>query len=147
ASTSWSAPQPAPNWVTFPPTTSKRHPSRPPRKHTMARYFLGLDCSTQSFTALLLEQADERDPSTTRIAMERSLNFDEHFPEFGTRNGVIAGKHGEVHTPPQLWVKALEETLAVLKRQGAPLDKVEAIGFSGQQHGSVYLNASAERAL
>ncbi len=113
----------------------------------MANLFLGLDCSTQSFTALLLEQTVPGDPSSTRILMERSLNFDEHFPEFGTRNGVLPGKEGEVHTPPQLWVKALEETLTVLQKQGAPLDKVAAVGFSGQQHGSVYLNASAERAL
>jgi xylulokinase len=113
----------------------------------MANFFLGLDCSTQSFTALLLEQSIPGDPTSTKILMERSLNFDEHFPEFGTRNGVLAGKGGEVHTPPQLWVKALEETLSLLKKQGAPLDKVAAIGFSGQQHGSVYLNASAETAL
>lgn len=113
----------------------------------MSHLYLGLDCSTQSFTALLLEQTDPADPASTRILLERSLNFDEHFPEFGTRNGVLTGKGGEVHSPPQMWVKALEEVLALLKKQGAPLDKVAAIGFSGQQHGSVYLNASAERAL
>jgi xylulokinase len=113
----------------------------------MANLFLGLDCSTQSFTALLIEQTVPGDPSSSRILLERSLNFDEHFPEFGTRNGVISGKNGEVHTPPQLWVRALEETLSVLKKQGVPLDQVAAIGFSGQQHGSVYLNASAEKAL
>jgi xylulokinase len=113
----------------------------------MAKLYLGLDCSTQSFTALLLEQARDNDPSSTRILLERSLNFDEHFPEFGTRNGVLAGDNGVVHTPPQLWVRALEEILVVLKKQGVPLDQVAAIGFSGQQHGSVYLNASAEKAL
>src|SRR5690554_2117564 len=61
-------------------------------KRIMANLFLGLDCSTQSFTALLLEQTVPGDPSSTRILMERSLNFDEHFPEFGTRNGVLLGQ-------------------------------------------------------
>ncbi len=113
----------------------------------MANLYLGLDCSTQSFTALVLEQGTATDPSSTRILAERSLNFDEHFPEFKTRNGVLAGKDGVVHSPPQMWVRALEETLALLKKQGIPLDKITAIGTSGQQHGSVYLNASAKRAL
>lgn len=113
----------------------------------MSKLYLGLDCSTQSFTALLLEQAHENDPSSTRILLERSLNFDEHFPEFGTRNGVLAGQNGVVHTPPQLWVRALEEILEILKKQGVSLDRVSAIGTSGQQHGSVYLGASAEGTL
>jgi xylulokinase len=113
----------------------------------MAKLYLGLDCSTQSFTALLLEPAHENDPASSRILLERSLNFDEHFPEFGTRNGVLAGQDGVVHTPPQLWVRALEEMLDILMKQGVPLDQVSAIGVSGQQHGSVYLRASAEKTL
>jgi xylulokinase len=113
----------------------------------MAKLYLGLDCSTQSFTALLLEQVHENDPASTRILMERSLNFDEHFPEFGTRSGVLVGEPGVVHTPPQLWVRALEETLEILKKQGVPLHHVAAIGMSGQQHASVYLGAAAEKTL
>lgn len=113
----------------------------------MANLFLGLDCSTQSFTALVLEQTRAGDPSSTRILAERSLNFDEHFPEFRTRNGVLSPGNGVVHSPPQMWVRALEETLAMLKKQGIPLDRIAAVGNSGQQHGSVYLNASAERTL
>ncbi|MCD6025250.1 MAG: putative xylulose kinase [Fibrobacteria bacterium] len=113
----------------------------------MAKLYLGLDCSTQSFTALLLEQARDNDPASTRILLERSLNFDQHFPEFGTTNGTLPGENGVVHSPPQLWVRALEETLALLKTQSVPLGQIAAIGFSGQQHASVYLNGSAEKTL
>ena len=60
----------------------------------MAKLYLGLDCSTQSFTALLLEQARDNDPASTRILLERSLNFDEKFPEFGTKNGALHGENG-----------------------------------------------------
>jgi hypothetical protein len=72
----------------------------------MSNLYLGLDCSTQSFTALLLEQPKAGDPASTRILMERSLNFDQHFPEFGTKNGTLPGEGGVVHSPPQMWVPA-----------------------------------------
>jgi xylulokinase len=113
----------------------------------MAKLYLGLDCSTQSFTALLLEQVRDNDPASTRILLERSLNFDEKFPEFGTKNGALHGENGVVHSPPQMWVKAMESLFALLKEQNVPLDQVAAIGFSGQQHGSVYLNALADKTL
>ncbi len=113
----------------------------------MSNLYLGLDCSTQSFTALLLEQPKVGDPASTRILMERSLNFDQHFPEFGTKNGTLPGQNGVVHSPPQMWVKALEAMLDLLKSQAVPLDRVTAIGVSGQQHGSVYLNGSAAATL
>jgi xylulokinase len=115
--------------------------------NAMAKLYLGLDCSTQSFTALLLEQARDNDPASTRILLERSLNFDQHFPEFGTKNGTLPGETGVVHSPPQLWVRALEETVALLKSQNIPLDQIAAIGVSGQQHASVYLNGSADKTL
>jgi xylulokinase len=107
----------------------------------MSNLYLGLDCSTQSFTALLLEQPKAGDPA--RILIERSLNFDQHFPEFGTRNGTLPGENGVVHSPPQMWVKAMESLFELLKSQNVPLDRIAAIGISGQQHGSVYLNGSA----
>ncbi len=109
----------------------------------MSKIFLGLDCSTQSLTALLVEKS----PDGTRILHEESLNFERDLPEFGTRSGVLPGTGGEAHTPPQLWVKALEKIFAALHAKGLPLRDILAIGTSGQQHGSVYLNASAESAL
>jgi xylulokinase len=113
----------------------------------MAKLYLGLDCSTQSFTALLLEQAQPGDPASSRILLEKSINFESAYPEFGTRNGVLEGEGGVVHTPPQLWVRALEDILQALKDEGVKLQDVAAIGVSGQQHGSVYLNTEAGKTL
>jgi xylulokinase len=110
--------------------------------------YLGFDCSTQSFTAILIEQADPKDPASGKVVLEKSLNFDAVFPEFGTRNGVLpSDKPGLAHTPPQLWVKAMETLIAELKKAGIDLSRVAAIATSGQQHGSVYLNAAGLRAL
>jgi len=111
------------------------------------RTFLGLDCSTQSLTALLIRQDDEANPASTRIILEKSLNFDETFPEFGTRNGVLPGRPGEAHTPPQLWVKALETLLKGLREDGVDFASIAAIATSGQQHASVYLNAAGGHTL
>ena len=113
----------------------------------MRKYYLGLDCSTQSITALVLEQEREGDAASTRILLEKSLNFDASYPEFGTRNGVLPAEPGHAHTPPQLWVCALEDVLEALKKEGIPFHEIVSIGTSGQQHGSVYLNASAESKL
>jgi xylulokinase len=115
--------------------------------HIMAKYYLGLDCSTQSITALILEQKHDNDVASTRILTEKSLNFDATYPEFDTHNGVLPAASGLAHTPPQLWVRALEGVLEALKKEGVPLHEILSIGTSGQQHGSVYLNASAEPRL
>lgn len=110
--------------------------------------FLGFDCSTQSFTAFVIEQGPSNSPASSRVVLEKSLNFDTYFPEFGTQNGVLpAAAGGPAHTPPQLWVKALETLLAHLRADGLDFGQVAAIAVSGQQHGSVYLNAKGEGAI
>jgi xylulokinase len=112
-----------------------------------SKTFLGIDCSTQSITAFLISQEGSSTSPKSRVLLEKSLNFDSYFPEFGTRNGVLPGAVGWAHTPPQLWVKALETLLAHLNADGVDLSQVAAIGVSGQQHGSVYLNAQGEKAM
>jgi xylulokinase len=108
----------------------------------MARHFLGLDCSTQSLTAVLVE-LDER-----RVACELSIPFDSALSAYGTRNGVLReADPGVVHAPPLMWAEALELAFGELARRGAPLGAVLAIAGSGQQHGSVYLNERAGRVL
>jgi xylulokinase len=108
----------------------------------MARLFLGLDASTQSLTAVLV------DLDARRIAGESTLAFDAALPAYGTRNGVLRSEDPRVvHAPPLLWIEALELALEGLRRQGAPLDQVLAVSGSGQQHGSVYLNTAAEGVL
>jgi xylulokinase len=104
----------------------------------MSRMFLGLDSSTQSLTAVLV------DYDTRRVAGSWTLSFDEALPRYGTKNGVLRGGDPRVvHAPPRMWVEALDLLLGRMKAEGAPLGSVLAIAGSGQQHGSVYLTAAA----
>ena len=108
----------------------------------MARLFLGLDASTQSLSAVLI------DLDARRVVGTSSLAFDAALPGYGTRHGVLPDADPRVaHAPPLMWAEALDLCFEDLRRQGAPLGEVAAISGSGQQHGSVYLTADAERAL
>jgi xylulokinase len=108
----------------------------------MARIFLGLDSSTQSLSAVII------DLDRHAVIYEKSLNFDQALPRFKTRHGVLANRDPLVkHSSPRLWIAALDLLFAQMKREGAPLGQILAISGSGQQHGSVYLNEQAPVAL
>ena len=107
----------------------------------MSKY-LGIDSSTQSITGLLID-AEQR-----AIVAEASINFDEHFKAtYGVVNGVFDLGEGAVHSAPLMWAEALDLLLQTLADQGHDLGAVRAVAGSGQQHGTVYLNASAGPAL
>jgi xylulokinase len=100
------------------------------------RMFLGLDSSTQSLTAVLI------DPASGKIVSQMSVNFGAEFPQYDSPNGFIpGGSVGEVHANPLMWLDALDLLFSRLAASG-DLTKVELIAGSGQQHGSVYLDAS-----
>lgn len=104
-------------------------------------YYLGFDSSTQSLTAIVIEvTGDQR-----RVVLDHSLRFDETFPHYETSNGVLPRENRLVaHSSPLLWAEALDTLMGWLARDsGLDLSRVEAIAGSGQQHGSVYLNADA----
>ena len=104
----------------------------------MANLFLGLDSSTQSLSAVVIDR------DRHRVVYEKSLNFDRDLPEFKTRNGVRPHRDPLVkHSLPLLWAAALDRLFAEMKQEGAPLGEIRAVGGSGQQHGSVYLNDRA----
>lgn len=108
----------------------------------MAKLFLGLDSSTQSLSAVVIDY-DRR-----KVVYEHSLNFDLALPQYGTQNGVLPNADPLVkHSPPLMWVEALDLMFAKMKKDGVALGEILAISGSGQQHGSVYLNERAERAL
>src|SRR5437016_1592622 len=108
----------------------------------MARLFLGLDSSTQSLSAILI------DLDARRVVHEASLNFDKTLPHYKTQNGTLRSSEPlVVHSPPLLWVEALDALFAQLRQSGVALGDILAIAGSGQQHGSVYLNNRAEAAL
>jgi xylulokinase len=108
----------------------------------MAKLFLGLDSSTQSLSAVLI------DCDSHKVIYEKSLNFDRALPRYKTRNGVLPNRDPLIkHSPPLMWIEALDLLLAQMKSDGMPLGEILAISGSGQQHGSVYLNDKAADAL
>jgi xylulokinase len=107
-------------------------------------YYLGLDSSTQSLTALVIEiEGDAR-----RVVLESSIDFDADLPHHGTMHGVLASEDPAVAVaPPLMWAEALDVMLGRLSASGLDTKRLVAIAGSGQQHGSVYLNARASGVL
>jgi xylulokinase len=100
--------------------------------------YLGLDCSTQSLTAIVLDVSEQR----TSVAFESSLHFDEAFPQYGTSHGVLPrADPTTAESSPPMWADALDAMLARVARSGLDLRRLETIAGSAQQHGSVYFNA------
>ena len=108
----------------------------------MRELFLGLDCSTQSLTAILI------DFDSSKIIYRHSINFDEDLPHYQTQNGVIILDDNKViHSYPLMWVEALDLIFEKMKNDEIPINEIKAISGSGQQHGTVYLNSKFEGML
>jgi xylulokinase len=103
--------------------------------------FLGLDSSTQSLTAVLI------DPAAGSVVAQAAVNFGQDLPQRGCPNGFLpGGSDGEVHADPRMWLEALDLALDRLAA-AADLSRVVAVAVSGQQHGSVYLDSSFDARL
>jgi len=103
--------------------------------------FLGLDSSTQSLTAVVI------DPATSAITCQLSISFGKDLPHYHAPSGFIpGGTGGEVHANPLMWLEALDLLLAKLRTE-IGLQHIKAVAGSGQQHGSVYLDASFDERL
>ncbi|MFX1297284.1 MAG: xylulokinase [Promethearchaeota archaeon] len=108
----------------------------------MAKYFLGLDCSTQSLTGILI------DFHSHSIVYKESIIFDEELPHYNTQNGVYISDGGKVvHSNQLMWVDALELFFKRLQKTKFLLKDIKAISGSGQQHGTVYVNEKFEESL
>jgi xylulokinase len=104
--------------------------------------YLGLDCSTQSLTAMAIE------PASGRVLFEHAVQFDRDLPEYGTAHGVHRGADGTVTSPPLMWADALDRVMRILAAQrDLDVSRIAAIAGSGQQHGTVYLTERASRAF
>jgi len=103
--------------------------------------FLGLDSSTQSLTAVLI------DPDSGVIDCQLSVNFGNDLPQYGSPSGFIPdGTAGEVHASPLMWLEALDLLFSRLA-EVTDLQNVKMIAGSGQQHGSVYLDSTFDQRL
>ena len=98
-------------------------------------YFLGLDSSTQSLSALVI------DTDQKRVVLDQSVNFGRDLPAYGSPHGVLPHADPRVcHSDPLMWVEALDLLLSRVREQGFDWSQVAAISGAGQQHGSVFLN-------
>jgi len=103
--------------------------------------FLGLDSSTQSLSALVI------DAQTGEVVADHSVAFGARLPAYGSPHGFLP--HADprvVHSDPLMWVEALELLLTELRQQGVDLSRIAGISGAGQQHGSVYLARSFDQA-
>lgn len=107
--------------------------------------YLGFDSSTQSLSVIAIEVEGSR----RSLIFEHSLPFDSSFPSYKTKNGVLRSDDPLVaRSSPQMWAEALDRLMGLIAKDGGfDLSRIQAISGSGQQHGSVYLNASAASVL
>lgn len=110
----------------------------------MAKYSMGLDCSTQSMTGVVM------DIQEGRVLWQKSLSYtgDSRLCGYGIESDsftVPPRIPGEADQPPRLFLAALEALFSDLTLEaGFPLSEIGVINVSGQQHGHVYLNRQAE---
>lgn len=105
------------------------------------RMYLGIDSSTQSLSALVI------DPESGTIVADQSVNFGKDLPSYDSPSGFIpGGRDGEVHADPLMWLDALDLLLTRLA-QSTDLSQIKVIAGSGQQHGSVYLGETFEKTV
>lgn len=98
--------------------------------------FLGLDCSTQSMSAVVTDVHGA-------VVHECTIGFDDSFPAYQTKNGVVRHKDDRnldvVEIPSLLFVDAIDAIFAQLAASGAvDLARVASVSGSAQQHASVY---------
>lgn len=96
---------------------------------------LGIDASTQSMSAVLI------DAERPECALCESVNFERELPQYGTSAGAVAEEENplEVWSYPLMWLDALDMLMLKLARR-ANLAEVVSVSGDGQQHASVWLN-------
>ena len=114
-------------------------------KHKRPRLALGLDSSTQSLSAVVI------DIDAAEKCFEHSLDYrtDARLNQFGVGEDYILPprEEGEAEQPPLMYLASLDALFADMREAGIPLENVLLINTSGQQHGHVYLNRDADALL
>ena len=87
--------------------------------------FLGLDSSTQSLTALLVD-------TDTGEVIDRSVAFGARLPQYKSPNGFLAHADPRVkHSDPLMWVEALDLLLGELREAGVDLSTIRGVSGAG----------------
>jgi len=108
----------------------------------MSRYYLGLDSSTQSLSAIVI------DAESGQLVYEKSLNYSSELRAYGVTDGFLPSEMpGVVHAPPLMWVEALDQLLIQMQADHVPMDEIVAVAGSAQQHWSVYVGAGFDELL
>ncbi|HLV65985.1 MAG TPA: FGGY-family carbohydrate kinase [Polyangiaceae bacterium] len=103
--------------------------------------YLGLDSSTQSLSALVI------DTDSGRIVRNDAVNFGNDLPEYQSPNGFLPHADPQVkHSDPLMWVAALDLLFGRMRESGFDFAAVAGISGAGQQHGSVYLATPIDEA-
>ena len=109
--------------------------------HENQRLSLGLDSSTQSLSAFVI------DIDTAEKCFEHSIDYraDERTMGFGIGEDYILPpkSDGEAEQPPLMYMASLDAMFDDMRESGVALENIVAINTSGQQHGHVYLNKNA----
>ncbi|MFX1273494.1 MAG: xylulokinase [Promethearchaeota archaeon] len=101
----------------------------------MSDLFLGIDCSTQSLTGLIINFHKKE------VIYREQIIYEKDLPQYKTKNGVIFFDNERVvHSYPLMWVDALNLLFNNLIQKEFAIYNIKAISGSGQQHGTVYLN-------
>ncbi len=102
----------------------------------MPRY-LGIDSSTQSCKGMVI------DTDRPAIVLHLKIDYKEDLPAYNSPDGFLPSEDALVrHSNPLMWVEALDLLFERARKSGFDWSTVEGISCSGQQHGSVYLNAN-----
>src|SRR3569623_1929492 len=103
--------------------------------------FLGLDSSTQSLSAIVI------DAQTGDVVANHSVAYGARLPAYGSPHGFLPNADPRVvHSDPSMWVEALDLLLGDLLEQGVDLSRIAGSSGAGQQHGSVYLARAFDQA-
>ena len=102
--------------------------------------FLGLDSSTQGLTAVVIDRK-------TGETLLYQVRYQDRLPWYGTTNGFYDLGTRVFHSSPLMWTEALDIMFSDLRALGLDLKEILAISGSGQQHGTVYLNARGGEVL
>lgn len=106
------------------------------------RLSLGLDSSTQSLSAIII------DIDTAEKCFEHSIDYrvDKRTNCFGIGEDYILPpkSDGEAEQPPLMYLASLDAMFSDIRSAGVAIENIVAINTSGQQHGHVYLNQNNE---